>query len=105
MHTTTLVIRRVVAAGNMRKYDVNFVPLQDNVALVTRAWMQRSTLVNWVVTWHWAHIGNFLLAFLCIPFSCAWDQVLVKSECAPCLSVPYAIDVPSNNAAVYSAVT
>lgn len=71
---------RVVAAGNIRKYDRTFVPLQDNVALVTQGLMHNSPVINWLVSWHWAHIANFLVAFLCIPFSCAWDQVGVIEE-------------------------
>ena len=75
-------LRRVVAAGNTRKYDKDFVPLQDNVAVVTRGLMQQSLVIKWLVTWHWAHIANFLVAFLCVPFSCAWDQVGVVIESA-----------------------
>jgi len=65
----------VVAAGNSRKYDKTFVPLQDNVAIVARGLMDESAVIKWFISWHWAHIANFLVVFLCLPFSCVWDQV------------------------------
>ena len=74
---------RSVAAGNERKYDDSFVPLQDNVAIVAQALEQRSALAQFVLRWHWAHIANFLFSFLCIPFSVLWDQVRCDCEIEP----------------------
>ena len=73
--TYIYIICRSVAAGNMRKYDDTFVPLQDNVAITVKAMAQHSKWVHAVAHWHWAHIGNFLFTFICIPFSVLWEQV------------------------------
>jgi hypothetical protein len=70
-----VLLCRVVAASNVRKYDETFVPLQDNVALTAKNLMSRSSWVSFILQWHWAHIGNFLFCFLALPFSVLWDQV------------------------------
>lgn len=68
----------MVAASNKRKYDPTDVPLQDNVAIFFRNWMQMNSAVKWLVTWRWCSISNLLMVFLCMTVANVWDQV-----CAP----------------------
>jgi len=69
----------VAAASDARKYD-GVPPLQDNFALVARRWAKHNSPFRALVSWHWAHIANLLIAWLIIPFSVLWEQVR-RSRC------------------------
>jgi hypothetical protein len=67
--------RRVVAASNKRKYDPTDIPLQDNIAIFFREWMQTNSIVKWLVTWRWCSISNMVMVFVCMCNANIWDQV------------------------------
>lgn len=55
-------------------------PLQDNVALLAHSLSKQSSILEWFLSYHLAHIANLIVIFVCILFSPAWDQVRLQTS-------------------------